>query len=420
MQTKAVRLYGINDLRLESFELPKIKDDEILAQVVSDSLCMSSYKAAVQGADHKRVPDDVAKNPIIIGHEFCGIIKEVGKKWQGKFSPGENFSIQPAHNKNGSLTAPGYSFQYCGGDATYVIIPPEIMEMDCLLKYDSDIYFPGSLAEPMSCIIGAFHAQYHTEQGSYVHKMGIVQGGKMALLAAVGPMGLGAIDYALHTPGRRPSLLVVTDIDDTRLNRAKSIFTPEDAKKEGVTLIYLNTKEGDAVKELMKLSGGTGYDDVYVFAPVRPVVEQGDAILGMNGCLNFFAGPSNTEFKAEFNFYNVHYSSTHIVGTTGGNIDDMREALELMAKGAINPTVMVTHVGGLDCVPATTLDLPHIPGGKKLIYTGISMPLTAIADLEDKGKNDGMYLELARIVKKTNGLWSAEAEKYLLAHAKPI
>jgi L-sorbose 1-phosphate reductase len=250
--------------------------------------------------------------------------------------------------------------------------------------------------------------------------MGIIEGGKMALLAAVGPMGLGAIDYALHNPDRRPSLLVVTDIDDTRLNRAKSIFSPEDAKKTGVTLIYMKTKDGDAVSELMKTSGGTGYDDVYVFAPVRPVVEQGDAILGMNGCLNFFAGPSNPAFKADFNFYNVHYASTHIVGTTGGNNDDMREALGLMAKGTINPTVMVTHVGGLDCVPATTLDLPHIPGGKKLIYTGISMALTAIADLEEKGKDDPLFEGLAEIVKKNNGLWSAEAEKYLLAHAKTI
>ena len=68
--TKAVRLYGKKDLRLEEFELPKIKEDEILAKVVSDSICMSSYKAATQGTDHKRVPNDVAENPIIIGHEF--------------------------------------------------------------------------------------------------------------------------------------------------------------------------------------------------------------------------------------------------------------------------------------------------------------------------------------------------------------
>ena len=41
MKTKALRLYGANDLRLEEFELPEIKDDEILAEVISDSICMS-------------------------------------------------------------------------------------------------------------------------------------------------------------------------------------------------------------------------------------------------------------------------------------------------------------------------------------------------------------------------------------------
>ncbi|MFY9117228.1 MAG: L-sorbose 1-phosphate reductase, partial [Dysgonamonadaceae bacterium] len=81
MKTKAVRLYGKNDLRLEEFELPPIKDDEILAKVICDSLCMSSYKAAIQGADHKRVPDNVAANPVIIGHEFAGELIEIGSKW---------------------------------------------------------------------------------------------------------------------------------------------------------------------------------------------------------------------------------------------------------------------------------------------------------------------------------------------------
>jgi hypothetical protein len=79
------------------------------------------------------------------------------------------------------------------------------------------------------------------------------------------------------------------------------------------------------------------------------VVEQGDKILGKDGCLNFFAGPTNPEFKAEFNFYNVHYASTHIVGTSGGNTDDMNESIDLMAKGKINPAAMITHVGGRLC-----------------------------------------------------------------------
>ncbi|GAI66077.1 unnamed protein product [marine sediment metagenome] len=103
MKTKAVRLYGKYDLRMEEFELPPLKEDEILAHIVSNSICMSCHKAAEQGADHKRVPADISENPIIIGHEFSGDIVEVGKKWQKQFSYGDKFSIQPALNYKGSL-----------------------------------------------------------------------------------------------------------------------------------------------------------------------------------------------------------------------------------------------------------------------------------------------------------------------------
>ena len=96
MKTRAVRLYGKKDLRLEEFTLPPIKEDEILAKVVTDSLCMSTYKAAAQGTDHKRVPDDVAENPVIVGHEFAGDLLQVGAKWVHKFKAGDKFSIQTA------------------------------------------------------------------------------------------------------------------------------------------------------------------------------------------------------------------------------------------------------------------------------------------------------------------------------------
>lgn len=49
MKTRAVRIYGKKDLRLEEFELPAIKDGEILIKIVSDSICMSTYKVAIQG-----------------------------------------------------------------------------------------------------------------------------------------------------------------------------------------------------------------------------------------------------------------------------------------------------------------------------------------------------------------------------------
>ena len=419
MKTTAVRIYGKNDLRLDTFELPEIKETEILAKVVSDSICMSSYKAAMQGADHKRVPDDVAENPTIIGHEFCGELVKIGSKWADKYKAGDKFVIQPSINYKGSLDAPGYSFRYIGGDATYIVIPEEVMIMNCLLPYESDNYFCGSLTEPLSCVIGAFHASYHTERGSYEHKMGIKKGGRMAILAGVGPMGLAAIDYIIHCP-LRPSVLIVTDIDDSRLSRAEQLLTPGEAEKNGIKLTYVNTANIEAPDEYLKELAGGAFDDVFVFAPVASVIETADKMLGADGCLNFFAGPTNTQFSAPFNFYNVHYAATHITGTSGGNTDDMIESIEMIKENKLTPAILVTHIGGLDSVVETTLNLPHIPGGKKLIYTGISLPLTAIADFEEKGKTDPLFAKLAEIVAKTNGLWNAEAEKYLLENAKPL
>jgi hypothetical protein len=147
--------------------------------------------------------------------------------------------------------------------------------------------------------------------------------------------------------------------------------------------------------------------------------------LGSDGCLNFFAGPTDTSFSASFNFYNVHYESHHIVGTSGGNIDDMLESLDMMAKGEINPVFMITHVGGLDSVAKTTIELDKIPGGKKLVYTHKKLPLAAIADFAEKGKaNEGglgaLYSGLAEICERNKGLWCKEAEDYFLANAPDI
>ena len=82
----------------------------------------------------------------------------------------------------------------------------------------------------------------------------------------------------------------------------------------------------------------------------------------------------------------------------------MQISLDMMGKGLINPAAMVTHVGGLNSVADTVLNLPNIPGGKKLIYTNIDMELTAIDDFREKGKTDPFFAELADIVEKEQRL----------------
>ena len=243
----------------------------------------------------------------------------------------------------------------------------------------------------------------------------------MAILAGVGPMGLAAIDYALHSQ-QKPRRLIVTDIDQQRLDRAASIFSVEAAAEVGVELAYVNTSSTDKGAEYLRsfTEDEKGFDDVMVFAPVRGLVEEADRILASDGCLNFFAGPSDPNFSAELNFYNVHYEATHVVGTSGGNTEDLKEALSMIGAGKVNPSTMITHIGGLDAVVDTTLDLPDIPGGKKLIYTGIRMPLVGLEELSQKADEDPLYGELAEIVERHNGLWSAEAESHLMANAKRL
>ena len=411
MKTKAVRLYAENDIRLEEFELPVLKNGEILIKIISDSVCMSTYKTVKQGAKHIRVPDNVQENPVIIGHEFCAEVVEVTDKWKDKFSVGDKVVMPPVLSYLGGMQTVGYSFGEIGGVSTYSIVYDHIIENGYLIKLESDSYFKGSLIEPASCVIRGYKANLHLDQ-DYKPFTNIKPEGKVAILAGCGPMGLVAIDIALHGDVK-PSLLVVTDLNQERLERAEQIFSPEEAKKDGIELIFVNTADKD---ELIKLSGGSGFDDVFVYAPVPAVVELADAILGFDGCLNFFAGPLDKQFSANFNFYNVHYQQHHVAGTSGSTTEDMLDIVKLIGENRIDPAVMITHIGGIDAAIDTTLRLPQIEGGKKLIYTHINLPLTAIKDFEKLGEADSRFKTLADMVKRNNGLWSAEAETFLLAN----
>jgi len=439
MKTLACRLYGENDLRLEPMELEPAGEDGVIVELVTNSVCMSDYKAVSLATRHKRVPKDIATNPVVVGHEVCGIVREVGTRWKDRFHVGQRVGVQPAFNIPGrELETMGYAWHEIGGDMQHIRVPGLIIELGCLLPYDGDdAFFKCSLAEPVSCIVSAFRTSYHNEFNSHTHQMGVKDGGTMLLMAGCGAMGLAAVDIACHTPENRPRRLVVTDIDDSRLSRAAEIFglAYADGKAHGMVeetdVWFVNTSHlADPVAELKALnaddsrtgntSTGGGYDDIFLFAAIPELITQCSDLMGFGGCLNFFAGPTDQRLLAPFNFYNVHYMGHHCVGSSGGDVKDMVDSIDWAAKGYLHPEVMVTHVGGLDSAVETTINLPKVPGGKRLIYTHVKLPMTPIADFARLGENDPFFAALAEICARHRGLWNQEAENYLIANAPKL
>jgi len=417
MKTKALRLHGANDVRLETIELPEITEDEVLIRVVSDSVCASTYKAIKQGPAHKRVPENVAQCPVIVGHELCGEIVQVGAKEAGNWKVGQKVVLQPAL-KLPSGYDPGYSYPYVGGNTQYAVVPKVVLERGCLLPYYGDGFFAGSLAEAFGCIIRGYKGLYHTDYTNYVRTDGAKKNGRIAILGGAGPMGIGAVELALGYAG--VTQVVVTDLNQQRLDFAAKNCSAERAKQKGVELHYINTSDlEDPAEYLLQLSEG-GFDDVFVMVPVAQLFSMAERICAEDGCINFFAGPPVHSLPGSLNLYRVHYDGIHVVGTAGSIPEDMTDVLRLLEAGGINPGALVSHILGLNAAAETLFSMETPDGAKKVCYNELDLPLTAIADFEELGKTDPMFARLHALVQQNGGLWNAEAEAYLLENCPKL
>ena len=417
MKTKAVRLYGSMDLRLEEFDLPELGEKEVMIRVLSDSLCASTYKAVKQGTAHKRVPPTVAEKPIIVGHEMSGEIVAVGSAVADKWSVGQKIVIQPALKLESGYD-PGYSYPYIGGASTYSIVPEIVLERNCMIPFEGDAFFKGSVVEALACVYRGYLGFYHTDYTNYVRTDGAKKGGRIAILGGAGPMGIGAVELACGYAG--VSQVVVTDLNQERLDYAAAKSTVEEARARGVELTYLNTSGlEDPVKTLLELSEG-GFDDVFVMVPVPALFTMAEKICREDGCVNFFAGPPVHEMQGSLNLYRVHYDGIHVVGTAGSIPQDMVDVIGLIEEDRINAGAVVSHILGLNAYIDTLLAMETPNGAKKVCYPGLNLPLIAVDDLEELGKDNALYAALAEIVKRNGGLWCTEAEEYLLANAPKI
>ncbi|MCL1948041.1 MAG: alcohol dehydrogenase catalytic domain-containing protein [Chitinivibrionia bacterium] len=367
MQSNVVRLYGKRDLRQETINLSPPQEHEIIADVVCCAVCATCCKVAQLGQEHNRVPQELAQNPIILGHEFCAKVTEVGDGVE-KSLVGKSVIVQPMVYKSGfEWQAMGHSFGEAGGYATKIKIPRQFYENNAIIEFSKKGYYKAALAEPLGCIIAAFRTQYHTKQESFKPIYGNKPNGTMVFLGGAGNMGKLAVQL-WKTKSDENAKLIIYDRNLEKLKSLDEIIKTDDRIKA------YSPQDENFIRSL-----AATIDDVVVFAPSRDMVDLGMSLLAFDGCLNFFAGPFEKEFNVPVNFHNIHYLRHHIVGSSGASGEDIRRALQLIEDNFIDPSLIVSHIGGLNCVPEVVGNFSAFGGGKKLIYPQTSLPLTAVS-----------------------------------------
>lgn len=257
---KALVAYAPGDYRLETVDTPRAAGGELIVKIEGCGICAGdtkSYAGAKSLWGGNGQPNYI-KAPVIPGHEFVGTVVETGPDQQ-EFKIGDRVvadQIVPCETCRFCKTGHywmcqkhdifGFQTNVNGGMAEYMRYP------EASLKYKIPDDMPleqALLIEPYAC---AKHAVDRANPGNE----------DVVVLAGAGTLGLGMVG-ALRK--RNPAMLIVLDMNDKRLAKAKAF---------GADLV-LNPGGEDAVQRVKDLTDGYGCD-IYIEATGHPSsVNQG-------------------------------------------------------------------------------------------------------------------------------------------------
>ncbi|HET6453035.1 MAG TPA: alcohol dehydrogenase catalytic domain-containing protein [Armatimonadota bacterium] len=279
------------------------------------------------------------------------------------------------------------------------------------------------LSRPVKIDVGKVHYMNHSYIGTTSRHIGeaydlvrvpseLKPGGTAWFIGAGGPMGQMHLPRALELADG-PKRVIATDIDTARLQSLKERFMPIAARR-GIELEVVDPNEMSAEdfdRLLNDFTGGTGFDDIVVLAPVAALIEQAVPHLADQGLMNIFVGlPIGT--IANLDLTGVYARQVRFVGSSGSKLSDLKDTLSAAESGALNTNASVAAIGGIEAswdgmVAAKEGRFP----GKVVIYPQIrGLELTGVPDL--KARLPNVYAKL------TDGLfWNNEAEEELLRSA---
>lgn len=322
---KAARLKGKLDIQIEDVAVPEIADDEMLLKVKSASLCGTDVRMYKNG-----YKDVSPENPLIIGHEFAGIIEKVGSKVKG-YTKGQRVAISPNIGCGTCDLCVSGQTHLCdnydawgvtmdGGFAEFVRIPSFAIEQGNIAPLNDEISFAeASLVEPLSCV---YNGQKRIN----------IKPGDDVLVVGMGPIGLM---HVMVCKLFGASKVIVADLSDERLEKAKELF-PD---------VY--TVKGD-LKEGIKQITGKGVDVSIIAAPAAIAQSESTEYMNMNGKILFFGGLPKDRENILLNSNTIHYKQLSIHGCTKQSVADYRLCSKLVNDKRIPLHLIVSETYTID------------------------------------------------------------------------
>jgi len=319
---QAVVYHAPGDIRVEDVPSPTCGPAELLVQVDACAVCGTDLKSFRHG--NPRI-----KAPLPMGHEFTGLVVEVGTNAVGGFAVGDRVVMATSiscgdcgYCRRGwpnlcvNLAPMGFSFP--GGMAEQVVIPELALRNGHVIRTPADMPAEhAALAEPVSCAVNSLE-QCQLAPGDTVLVLG---GGPMGLINACVARSLGA------------GKIILSEINDDRLARAEQLGCD----------VLINPQRDDLAKRVAAETDGLGADVAIVAAPAAAPQEQAISLVRKRGTVCLFASLPSGKSMLQVDSRPIHYGELRVVGTSDSAPRHVEKAVELLATSAVPAAQLATH-----------------------------------------------------------------------------
>lgn len=312
---KAVVWKDVDKIDIEEVPEPESKD-EVIVRTGFTGICGSDI--TIKTGHHPR-----AKTPLVLGHEFMGVISFVPPHLRDQFSVGQRVSVNPlisckkcrpclAGNEHVCTNLKLIGVERNPGAFTEYVSIPQPERIHPLPENVSDE--EGAMIEPLAV---AVHAA----------ETAALRSGETAVVLGAGPIGLLVAQVARHHGAAK---VVVAETEPARLKLAQKL---------GFQTI--DVKQKDIVKEVDSITGGYGADVTFDAAGVPVTASQVIPITGVKGRIVMVAIHKK---PAEVLFRDLAYREIAILGVRIYSIGSFPKAIELVAKGQVDLKPLITDV----------------------------------------------------------------------------